>query len=169
MQDEFWMIIYLGTLGNKKGCSVKTPTKDLEYRLKNLEYRKLYGSELVKADLALTLSKARRKLKMTQKQFADELKLSQPYIAKIESGAANPTIGAVGSMLAVIGLSLITDIRPLLAYTSLEDSISMSKNAKSALIHDNVISLFPSADDSANLVVTKKKDISAESMNAMNG
>ena len=93
---------------------MKTPTQDLVRRLKNLEYAKLYGSEQVKADLAITLSKARHKLNMTQKQFADTLKLSQPYIAKIESGAANPTIGAIGSMLAVLGLSLITHTEPLL-------------------------------------------------------
>jgi len=83
-------------------------SEPLACRLKNLEYAKLYCSEQVKADLALTLSKARHKLNMTQKQFADTLKLSQPYIAKIENGAANPTIGAVGAMLSVLGLSLIT-------------------------------------------------------------
>ncbi len=93
---------------------MRTPTHDLVYRLKNSEYAKLYGSEQVKADLAITLSKARHSLNMTQKQFADKLKLSQPYIAKLESGDANPTIGAIGAMLAAVGLSLVTHTKLLL-------------------------------------------------------
>lgn len=128
MQDVICISIYQRSFENKKGGSMRTPTQDLACRLKNLEYAKLYGSEQVKADLALTLSKARHKLNMTQKQFADTLKLSQPYIAKIESGAANPTIGAVGAMLAVLGLSLITHTEPLLTYISSpvdSDSISV--------------------------------------------
>ena len=55
---------------------------------------------------------------MTQKQFAEKLEKSQPYIAKLESGAANPTIGAIGSMLAVVGLRLETDTNVLIPCTS---------------------------------------------------
>ena len=93
---------------------MRTPTQDLIHRLKNIEYAKLYGSEQVKTDLAITLSRARRNLKMTQKQFAEKLEKSQPYIAKLESGDANPTIGAIGSMLAVVGLSLETHTKALI-------------------------------------------------------
>ena len=88
---------------------MRTPTHDLECRLKNLEYAKLYGSEQVKADLAITLSKVRHGLNMTQKQFADKLKLSRQYVAKLESGDANPTIGAIGAILAAVGLRLQLD------------------------------------------------------------
>ncbi|MBW1671988.1 MAG: helix-turn-helix transcriptional regulator [Deltaproteobacteria bacterium] len=93
---------------------MRTPTQDLIHRLKNTEYAKLYGSEDAKTSLAITLSKARHTLKMTQKQFAEKLEKSQPYIAKLESGAANPTIGAIGSMLAVVGLSLEIDTKALI-------------------------------------------------------
>ena len=93
---------------------MRTPTQDLIHRLKNTEYAKLYGSEDAKTSLAITLSKARHKLNMTQKTFAEKLGKSQPYIAKLESGAANPTIGAIGSMLAVVDLSLEIDTKALI-------------------------------------------------------
>ena len=93
---------------------MRTPTQDLINLLENIEYAKLYGSESAKTSLAITLSRARRDLNMTQKQFAEKLEKSQPYIAKLESGAANPTIGAIGSMLAVVGLSLETHTKALI-------------------------------------------------------
>jgi len=93
---------------------MRTPTQDIINLLKNIEYAKLYGSEDAKTSLAITLSRARRNLNMTQKQFAEKLEKSQPYIAKLESGAANPTIGAIGSMLAVVGLSLETHTKALI-------------------------------------------------------
>jgi transcriptional regulator with XRE-family HTH domain len=93
---------------------MRTPTQDLINLLENIEYAKLYGSESAKTSLAITLSRARRNLNMTQKQFAEKLEKSQPYIAKLESGAANPTIGAIGSMLAVVGLSLETHTKALI-------------------------------------------------------
>ena len=129
MQDGTCKSICQCPLENKKGDSMRTPTRDLARRLKNLNYAKLYGSERAKAELAITLSKARHELKMTQKQFADTLKLSQPYIAKLESGAANPTVGAVGSMLAVVGLSLVTHTVPLLP--SSVDSVPISRHPTS--------------------------------------
>jgi len=114
MQDGTFKSICQCPFENKKGSNMRTPNQDLARRLKNLEYAKLYGSERVKANLAITLSETRHKLNMTQKQFADVIKKSQPYIAKLESGAANPTVGAVGAMLAVLGLSLVTHTEQLL-------------------------------------------------------
>lgn len=115
MQDGTYKTIWRCLFENKKGgYNMGTPNYDLAHRLKDLEYAKLYGSEQIKADLAITLSNARHRLNMTQKQFADVLKLSQPYIAKLEGGGANPTIGAIGAMLAMVGLSLVTHTEPLL-------------------------------------------------------
>ena len=115
---------------------MRTPTHDLAHRLKDLEYAKLYGSEQVKADLAITLSKARHRLNMSQKQFADKLQLSQPYIAKLEGGGANPTIGAVGAMLAVVGLSLVTHTESLLPSTV--DSIPVLQQPTSPASQPNI-------------------------------
>jgi transcriptional regulator with XRE-family HTH domain len=93
---------------------MRTPIQNLTHLLKKKEYAKLYGSESAKTSLAITLSRARRNLKMTQRQFAEKLEKSQPYIAKLESGDANPTIGAIGSMLAVVGLRLETHTEALI-------------------------------------------------------
>jgi len=139
MQGETYRTICQCPFENKKGGSMGTPINDLACRLKDLEYAKLYGSEQIKADLAITLSKARHKLNMTQKQFADVLKSSQPYIAKLEGGAANPTIGAVGAMLAVIGLSLVTHTEPLLF--SPVNSVSALQQPTSSAPVSNLINL----------------------------
>ena len=139
MQDGTYKSIWLRLFENKKGGSMETPNGDLARRLKNLEYAKLYGSEQIKADLSITLSKARHKLKMTQNQFADVLKSSQPYIAELEGGAANPTIGAVGAMLAVAGLSLVTHTEPLLS--SPVNSVSALQQHTSSAPLSNLINL----------------------------
>ena len=90
-----------------------TPTDDLLERLKDPEYAKLYGAEDAKVDFAITLTKARNSLNLTQKSLADKLGISQPYVAKLEGGEANPTLGRIGSLLAIIDLRLVTGTAPL--------------------------------------------------------
>ena len=90
-----------------------TPTDDLLERLKDPEYAKLYGAENAKVDFAITLTKARKILNLTQKSLADKLGISQPYVAKLEGGEANPTLGTIGSLLATIDLRLVTGTAPL--------------------------------------------------------
>ena len=90
-----------------------TPTGDFLNRLKDPEYAKLYGEENAKVDFAITLTKARKKLNLTQKNLADELGISQPYVAKLEGGEANPTLGTIGRLLATINLRLVTGTAPL--------------------------------------------------------
>lgn len=90
-----------------------TPTDDLLERLRDPEYAKLYGAEDAKLDFAMTLTKARKILNLTQKGLADKLGFSQPYVAKLESGEANPTLGRIGSLLASADLRLVTGTAPL--------------------------------------------------------
>lgn len=90
-----------------------TPRDDLLERLKDSEYAKLYGEENAKVSFAITLTKTRRSLNLTQKSLADKLSISQPYVAKLESGEANPTLGRIGSLLAAIDLRLVTGTAPL--------------------------------------------------------
>ncbi len=86
----------------------KTPREDLLEDLKDIEFAKLYGAESAKTDFAITLLKARESAKLTQKELARKLGISQPYVAKLESGEANPTLGTIGSILASLGLRLVT-------------------------------------------------------------
>ncbi len=93
---------------------VRTPDEDLKRELQDPEYVKLYGASDCKAEIAITLCIARQASGKTQKEVADSMSLSQPYIAKLEGGEANPTIGTIGSILAVLGRRLDTNTVPLI-------------------------------------------------------
>ena len=66
------------------------------------EVRMAYGEELARMDFALALTKARKESDLTQQQLAERLGVSQAYIARLESGLANPTIGKAGSIFACL-------------------------------------------------------------------
>ena len=66
------------------------------------EVRMAYGEEVAKMDFALALTKARKESDLTQQQLAERLGVSQAYIARLESGLANPTIGKAGSIFACL-------------------------------------------------------------------
>lgn len=87
---------------------------DLEKELQDTEFASYYGADQAKIRLAFTLVEARNRVNLTQKEVADTLKVSQPYIAKLERGDANPTIGKIGSMLAQLGLRFNMQAEPLL-------------------------------------------------------
>jgi len=89
--------------------------KDLEQELQDPEFAYYYGADQAKTQLAFTLVDARGQLNLTQKEVADKLKVSQPYIAKLERGDANPSIGRIGSLLALLGLRLNARTEPLLS------------------------------------------------------
>lgn len=91
----------------------RTPRQDLIDRLKDPEYAKLYGAEQAKVDFAITLAKARKSANLTQKGLSEKLGRSQPYVAKLEGGEANPTLGTIGSLLATLGYQLVTQTAPL--------------------------------------------------------
>jgi len=110
----------------------KTPREDLLEDLKDIEFAKLYGAEDAKLDFAITLLKARENANLTQKELAAKLGISQPYIARLESGEANLTLGTIGSILATLGLSLVTNTasltpEPELAVTNFMGSPTGSK------------------------------------------
>lgn len=92
----------------------RTPKEDLEQELKDPEYVKLFGAADAKAEIAITLSRARRAAKKTQKELANAVGRSQPYIARLEGGDTNPSIGTIGSILALLGYRLSAQIVPLL-------------------------------------------------------
>ncbi|MBI2910008.1 MAG: helix-turn-helix domain-containing protein [Chloroflexi bacterium] len=99
----------------------RTPEDDLERELQDLEKAKLFGAADAKAEFAVVLARARRESHITQKELADKMGLSQPYIAKLEGGDANPTLGKVGSILAALGLCLRMRTEALLSKASSAD------------------------------------------------
>jgi transcriptional regulator with XRE-family HTH domain len=93
-----------------------TVVNDITENLKDPEYAKLYGEEDAKLNFAITLLKIRKRLNLTQKKLADKIGVSQLYIAKLEGGEANPTLGHIGSLLALLNKKLVTDTVPLVSY-----------------------------------------------------
>ena len=89
---------------------------DLKQRLQDPEFAKMFGAAQAKSSFALTLAKARAELGLTQKELADKVGVSQAYVSKLEGGEANPTLERIGSLLAVLGLSLTTDTTTLSPY-----------------------------------------------------
>lgn len=80
------------------------------------EFARYFGAAQAKSGFAITLSKARIKLGLTQKEIANKAGVTQSYIAKLEGGAANPTLDRIGSLLSTINLSLVCDTSALSPY-----------------------------------------------------
>ena len=94
----------------------RTFKDDLERNLRDPEFAKRFGAARAKSNFAITLAEARRQLNLTQQQLAAKLGVSQSYVAKLEGGEANPTLERIGSLLAILGLSLTTDTTTLSPY-----------------------------------------------------
>lgn len=91
----------------------KTFQADLEKRLEDGQFAEEYGSSIAKAEIAVTIAQARRSKGITQQELAEKLDKTQSYIAKLESGDANPTVGNIGKILAKMGLRLVAGINIL--------------------------------------------------------
>ena len=100
---------------------------DLESQLEDAESAKAFGAAQARSSLALTLAGARRKAGLTQKELAARAGVSQAYIAKLEGGEANPTLGRVGSLLSVLGLGLATDTASLSPYLEASPADSLKR------------------------------------------
>lgn len=74
-----------------------------------------YGEESIKLDFALTLIQARKAQNLTQQELAARLGVSQAYIARLESGEANPTLSKAGRVLAYLWWRPSLENRPLAA------------------------------------------------------
>ena len=81
--------------------------------LKDVEYRQEFGSEIAKLEVAAALADARETAGMTQLALAERANVSQAYIAKLERGDANPTIGHIGRLLACMGLRTSVSVAPI--------------------------------------------------------
>jgi transcriptional regulator with XRE-family HTH domain len=110
----------------------RTFENDLKQELQDPESAKFFGAAQAKSSFAITLADARKQLNLTQQQLAIRLGVSQSYIAKLEGGEANPTLERIGSLLAVLGLSLTTGITNLYPYP--ETPVTESRKNSDALL-----------------------------------
>ena len=90
-----------------------TIQNDLDRRLKDKRFAEEYGENIARAEIAVTVSQVRRSHNLTQEDLAKRLGTSQSYIAKLESGDANPTIGNIGRILANLELRLVAGVSSL--------------------------------------------------------
>ena len=72
--------------------------------LQDIEYRREFGSESAKLEMAAALVRAREMMGLTQSALAELAGTSQAYIAKLERGDANPTIGNIGKLYGCMWL-----------------------------------------------------------------
>ncbi len=97
-------------MNNKKKynlAKIRTLTKFddiLNEKLKDLEYKKRHLAALKRWDLAYEIMLARKKAKMTQIEFAKELKTSQSFIARAENGGQNLTVDILMRMADVLSV-----------------------------------------------------------------
>ena len=97
--------------------------------LHDIEYRRAFGAENAKLEVATALADAREVVGATQATLAERAGVSQAYIAKLESGEANPTVGQVGRLFACIWSRPVITTEPLVPQMSRESSVieSMSE------------------------------------------
>ena len=97
--------------------------------LEDIEYRQEFGSETARLAVAAALADAREAAGITQSALAERAKVSQAYIAKLERGDANPTIGHIGRLLACIWLKPSVGVTPMEQPTSAESVEVKSEDA----------------------------------------
>jgi transcriptional regulator with XRE-family HTH domain len=123
--------------------------RDLIEELKNPEFAKSYGAECAKSEFGLALFRTRQTTKLTQKELSEKLGVSQPYIAQLESGEANPTLGVAGKMLAMLGKKMVITIEPLV----FEENSSIVCPFDTTRIHpaENINYRYFSVDDASSV------------------
>ena len=102
--------------------------------LQDIDYRKEFGSESAKLDMAVALVDAREMMKMTQSDLAELVGVSQAYIARLERGDANPTIGNIGRLFACMWLKPGIRPAPMEPFNSMESVVIQNLSASEASV-----------------------------------
>ena len=102
--------------------------------LQDIDYRKEFGSESAKLDMAAELVNAREMMNMTQSALAELAGTSQAYIARLERGDANPTIGNIGRLFACMWLKPRIEPTPMESFTSIESVLIQNLSASEASV-----------------------------------
>ena len=110
--------------------------------LQDIEYRKEFGSESAKLAVAAAFVHGRNVMNMTQSDLAELLGTSQAYIARLERGDANPTIGNIGRLFACMWLNPKLELTPMEPFTSIESVMIENRSASEASVdYSEAISL----------------------------
>lgn len=101
---------------------VRTLKDALTENLQDKEFARGFGAELAKTDFAMLLVRARKAKGVTRQQLAAMAGFTESYIARLESGEANPTVGKIGELLALLGFRLTPSLADLNPYTQEEQN-----------------------------------------------
>ena len=102
--------------------------------LEDIDYRKEFGAESAKLDMAAELVNARELMQMTQSALAELAGTSQAYIARLERGDANPTIGNIGRLFACMWLKPRIEPTLMEPLTSIESVVIQNLSASEASV-----------------------------------
>ncbi|MBM3946859.1 MAG: helix-turn-helix domain-containing protein [SAR202 cluster bacterium] len=91
----------------------KSALAEIDRQLQDIGFRKGFGAEKATLLVAMALVDAREQSWLTQKQLADLAGVTQSWTAELEQSDANPTIGKVGSLLALMWKRLEFTSAPL--------------------------------------------------------
>ena len=85
----------------------------MSYLLKDQQFRRGYEEELEKLRIADALINLRQRQGMTQKTLARRLKVSQPFIAKLEKAEThNFTLDTLIKVVTALNGELVVHIKP---------------------------------------------------------
>jgi transcriptional regulator with XRE-family HTH domain len=99
---------------------VRTLKEALAENLQDGEFARGFGAELAKTDLGMLLVRARKAKGITRQELAAMAGFAESYIARLESGEANPPVGRIGELLALLGFCLAPDLADLNPYAENE-------------------------------------------------
>lgn len=86
---------------------------DLKREMQDPEFARYFAASAARNGFGLTLARLRREAGCTQADLATRIGASQSYVAKLEGGQANPTIGQAAEVMSALGYQLRTDAIPL--------------------------------------------------------
>ena len=91
---------------------------------------------------AVTLLRYRAEHDLNQRQLGDRLGVSQPRVAKLESGEHNPSIETIISAAKQLGIEFVLDVAPISRKPTL---VTARAQKQGAIEHDDVSVVVASA------------------------
>ena len=85
--------------------------EDLQKRLQNPEFKKIWDEEALERELGSLVIGLRIKFKMSQRALAKKLKTSQAAVCRLELAEANPSLSFLKRLATAFGKKLVVEFR----------------------------------------------------------
>lgn len=123
--------------------------------LNDIEYRGEYVCETAKLEMAASFLIGREAMDLTQSKLAKRAGTSQSYIAKLERGDANPTIGNVGRLFGCMWLKPSIVPTLLVPSESLESAVLKNLSEPEDRFDPSRFIATPIASESKPAIITR--------------